>query len=188
MEINYNILFTNTKNMTIKYKFSRGESQFIFKAVGDVLLEIQTYISSSKQLNDSLDSVGPEPGSNTLSSKEKCIRFASNKLLSAEDIFPSEKEMSQSSINTFNQRDLDRTRLKTKTLSEINVGRRGYYNDVKSPKAFAKNKLPFKIESFFTFGRHNQIFSPSAEILVLSLIYIDRFINNKGLDKFNIPR
>ena len=173
--------------MTTEHCFSRGESQFIFKAVGDVLLEIQNYISSYEPLSDSLDSEGPELGPKTLSRHEKCIRFASNKTQSAEDILPSQENESDASINHLCRGDINRSRSNINAQSEYNGGKLGQTGP-RSPKPLAKGRQSFKIESFFTFGRHNQILIPSSEILILSLIYIDRFIKNKGLEKFDIAR
>lgn len=171
--------------MATKLCFSHGESQFIFKAVGEILLEIQTYISGCEQPMDISDCVCPKLGAPTLSGREKQIRFTSNKAMSAEDVMNWQSEMAEPKINYINQWDCELSHSKAQALSDRDRGI--VDNVVKSPKSL-KNRLPFKIESFFRFGRLNQIFYPSAEVLILSLIYIDRFINMKGIENFNITR
>ena len=46
--------------MTTNYVLSRGESQFVFKAVGDVLLEIQKYVSNEAQVKNQFNSFDQE--------------------------------------------------------------------------------------------------------------------------------
>lgn len=178
--------------MTTNYVLSRGESQFVFKAVGDVLLEIQKYVSNEAQVKNQFNSFDQElePWSNW---SDKNIRFVCNNHITTEGIITRANKTARPNIKCISKGDLDRTRSKAKALSDPYDSSFGL-SRFKSDNLLARNRHPLKIESFFTFGRQNQIYTPSPYIIISSLIYIDRFIKSQRamrssqLSDFDIQR
>lgn len=162
--------------MNTHYSVSRGERKFVNKAVSSVLAEIQEYISNThRMVLEKLDCSMLGTQAKSLSSKEKWIRFTSNKNLSTETIISSISDNVLASNLSQGEGDLDRSYSYSKQSSASSV-KKACSGAIKSTKSYTNVRLPFKIESFFSFGRQGANFTPSIEVILLSLIYIDRFI------------
>jgi hypothetical protein len=179
--------------MTTRNYLSRAETQFIFQAVGDVLLEINNFISAQEYTADCPDFGCSRNCDSTPYISDAKVKFSSKNAINDEDLNLCDTDVSININNSMNIGAYDRTRCNTKSLSETS-DTDFVKTELKSQNSYVKTNKSFKVESFFSLGKFSRAIKPSTDIVILSLIYIDRFIKSaceedlNGLSRFNISR
>jgi len=189
--------------------FSAQESKYMVKAVGEILLEIQKYISTVAQSNSGNSSPRRFRCVTNVSS-EKRNKFLNNRTLSEDENNACINGINEPTGQTYHRRVLDKVNSKTKKpvdcqkgsldwnelenldLSELNK------TALEKPAALPQNSLRSRVRvnkpshgNFYNAGRFQPGISlfvtsfykhypiVSASSFVLSLIYIDRFIKSQ---------
>jgi hypothetical protein len=199
-------------DLTFDNYASPKESKYIVKAVGEILLEIQNYISRENQ-RDSRNGSRLRKSASRNSGTTKRSQFQSQKMLSDDEMNPRRNEINEPTEQTYHRRVLD------KVVSEVKKPV-DYQNGSLDLKEIASNKFPVTNESPFhrrelanetspsgfesnKISRLGNVYSinrvklninafvcsfykhypiVSHSSFVLSLIYIDRFIKSQKMN------
>lgn len=207
-----------SRDFTFADHLSPKEGKYMVKAVGQILLEIQSNLEKSGK--NSFNS--PSPSGNGLknaSKSSKRLKYKSKQALSEEEVSEPVNEINHWAGQTYHRKELDQIVSKTKKPVDCVNGSLNW-KDLPSSKfpmvseskfhcpnplsppsngvallgdVYSANRLNVKISSFVSsFYKHYSIVSYSS--FVLSLIYIDRFLKSpKGRDltqnsKFSMAR
>lgn len=128
-------------DLTFDNYASPCESKYIVKAVGEILLEIQKYISNEDQGNSG--SVSPKRGRAPLrTGEERRHNFRSNKVLSDDEIKPQINDINEPTEQTYHRRVLDSVISTTKKPINCQNGSLDW-------KEIEFNKFPVPHESRF---------------------------------------
>lgn len=194
------------RDLTFEDYASPKESKYMVKAVGNILLEIQTLLENSR--NRLFNSSTPKRSCRNASGSNKRLKYQSKQALSEEEVSDSVNKIDHCRDKTYhrraldqlvskNRKPLDRTNgsLKWKDLpsSQLPMVNQSTFQcpDLLSPtpseegpnggsllgNVYSLTKVDIKISSFVSsFYKHYSIVSYSS--FVLSLIYIDRFLKS----------
>lgn len=194
-------------DLTFKNPVSLNETKYIVQAVGDVLLEIQNFISAQ---NEEVRGTFPSKEKRSASiGDQKRAKFRKNKMLSDDKINPRINNINEPTEQTYHRRILDSVvstnkkpincengSLDWKEIPSNNFNtankstfkcqeiesRRPQMTSALTPSlsdnAYSAKHVHLSISTFVTsFYKHYPIISHSS--FILSMIYIDRFIKSQ---------
>ena len=176
--------FWGTEDCTFSNLLSRGESKFIVKAVGSVLLEIDQFISNQEIKHDKTDRSLPSSTKDVkaLSSHAKRANFISSKILSDDEIKQWTTRFNEPIETTYHRRDLDSSISKNKKPIVVSNGSLKW-NELESTRFCVKKGLKFmNIDESDSSEKKNHVGSFSRFANVYSIdspkININRFVTS----------
>lgn len=170
-----------TEDCTFSNLLSQGESKFIIKAVGSVLLEIDHFISNSEIKHDktNISRHSSDMDWRVLSGHDKRANFISEKVLSHDEIKQCPIRFDEPIESTYHRRDLDRPISKTRKPANVNNGSLKW-NELDSTRFCVKKGLKLMNITESDLVERSQIdsFSRSGEVYSInsSKVNINSFV------------